>query len=325
MKMMNMMIEKSVLKLKTALMQVLCMSIVIVCTSACRNDRLPAEVNGGHVSLTSEEKNEQFAYEEAERAVAEGTITQEEFNSMDAPSEGLQQVPYENIEQPDALIGVSEVILFKSQFIISYNVETHCPNYVCWSLDRGRLRGDAQRTDKFNFDPALSENARVDYYDYNGSGYDRGHMCPAGDNKNSMKAMEESFLMTNICPQNHALNSGAWNDLEMQCRQWAKDYGTVYICCGPIFDSKNPRTIGKRKDMKVAVPDRFFKVLLTMGKEPKAIGFIYPNANTNKDIRDYAVSVDEVEKITGMDFFYQLDNKQEKAIESVCKPAQWGI
>ena len=137
--------------------------------------------------------------------------------------------------------------------------------------------------------------------------------------------MDESFCMTNICPQNHNLNTGAWNDLEMQCRSWAKNYGTLYICCGPIFDSPNPKTIGRRQGLKIAVPDRFFKVVLALGRVPKAIGFIYPNRACDGDMRDYAVSVDKVEKETGMDFFYQLEDKQEKELERVCNPASWGI
>lgn len=290
---------------------------------ACGNmgDKLPAEVNGQAIVVSSAERNAAFAEEEAERTAS----FEAERQRIEAPEEGLSQTPYENLEQPAQLTKVSEMIMFKSQFIISYNVQTLCPNYVCWSLNSQRANGKVQRTNKFYADNAMGESSKVDFYDYNGSGYDRGHMCPAGDNKNTQKAMEESFMMTNICPQNHDLNTGAWNDLEVQCRSWAKNYGTLYICCGPIFDSKTPKTIGQRKKMKIAVPDRFFKVILTMGRVPKAIGFIYPNEPCNGDMREYAVSVDKVEKETSMDFFYQLEDKQEKELEKVCNPGAWGI
>ncbi len=290
---------------------------------SCGNmgDKLPAEVNGQAVVVSSAERNATFAEEEAEKIAN----FEDERQRIEAPEEGLSQTPYENLEQPAQLTKVSEMIMFKSQFIISYNVQTLCPNYVCWNLTSKRANGKVQRTNKFYADNAMGERSRVDFYDYNGSGYDRGHMCPAGDNKNTQKAMEESFLMTNICPQDHNLNTGAWNDLEVQCRSWAKNYGTLYICCGPIFDKKTPKTIGQRKNMKIAVPDRFFKVLLTLGRVPKAIGFIYPNEACSGDMRDYAVSVDQVEKETGMDFFYRLDDKQEKPLEKECNPAAWGI
>lgn len=228
-------------------------------------------------------------------------------------------------ERPRKLCNTEETLLYKSQFIISYNGTTRCPNYVCWSLTSSRAKGRVRRSNNFHADNAVGERSRVDAYDYSGSGYDRGHMCPAGDNKNSIKAMDESFCMTNICPQNHQLNIDAWNELGVLCRSWAKDYGTVYICCGPIFDQTTPITIGRRKDMKVAVPDRFFKVVLTLGRVPKAMGFIYPNRPCFGDVRDYAVSVDNVENETGMDFFYQLDDKLERRLEAECNPAAWGI
>lgn len=291
---------------------------------ACKGDRLPSEVNGVGVSASSAEKNAVYASQEMEAAAAQDAADGYYETEEEREAE-LAITPYENLEQPDALQGRQEFLLFKSQFIISYDVNKLCPNYVCWSLTSNRANGRVQRSDNFHGDPAMNERTRVETFDYNGSGYDRGHMCPAGDNKNTSKAMDESFGMTNICPQNHNLNVGLWNDLEIQCRSWAKNYGTVYICCGPIFDNPNPKTIGQRRNLKIAVPDRFFKVVLTLGRVPKAIGFIFPNRACGGDMRDYAVSVDKVEKETDMDFFFQLDDKQEKQLEKECNPAAWGI
>lgn len=229
------------------------------------------------------------------------------------------------LERPGKLRGVPEKMLQKSQFLISYNVERLCPNYVCWCLTEERVRGQEKRSNKFHADMDVEEAFRVQPLDYNGCGYDRGHMCPAGDNKLTKLAMDESFCMTNICPQDHDLNIDAWNELEKQCRLWAKYDGTLYICCGPVFDSVSSKTIGRRKGMRIAVPDGFFKVLLMLGRVPKAIGFVYPNRPCEGDIRDYAVSVDEVERLTGFDFFVNLNDKQEKVLESECNPAAWGI
>ena len=158
----------------------------------------------------------------------------------------------------------STKLLQKEGFFVSYNTTTLCPNYVAWELTSSESKGKiAERTNWFEEDNTLSEDVQVKYSDYSNSRYDRGHMCPSGDNKYSQKAMEDCFLMTNICPQAKNLNKGAWNDLEMQCRYWAKKYGSVYIACGPIFDSDHPKTIGKRR--KISVPDRFFKVVMTYG------------------------------------------------------------
>ena len=229
------------------------------------------------------------------------------------------------MEMPMRLKDRPERILQKTDFVISFNPETNCPNYVAWYLSANRAKGhNVKRKDEFNGDPTIPSQQRIETQDYYNSRYDRGHMCPSGDNKHSRQAMEDCFLMTNMCPQSHTLNTGAWNDLEQECRRWAKNYGAVAIACGPIFDTKNPLRIGRRGH-RVAVPDRFFKVVLMNGRIPKAIGFIYPNRGTNKSMRTFAVSVDEVERITGIDFFYQLDDNTEKRIEAECNPAAWNI
>lgn len=284
-------------------------------------DKMPHEVSKMLPAMSSAARNAVFADREAGEAAADRAEKDGAKTSKRQP----RRRAYKNLERPAELQGRAETILMKSQFIISYDTVRLCPNYVCWSLDADRVNGKAKRTNKFHADPVMTGCSRVEAYDYNNSRYDRGHMCPAADNKNSEVAMEESFCMTNICPQNQSLNRGAWNELEQLCREWARDYGTVYICCGPIFDRDKPRKIGTRKDVKISVPDRFFKVILFLGRESKAIGFICPNEPCTADIRDYAVSVDEVEEITGIDFFYQLDDKQEEELERVCNPGAWGI
>ena len=284
-------------------------------------DKLPSEIVDALPAISSAARNAVYAAQE----LAEAEAKMAEKEAQEAPSGGLSRRVYENLEQPAELCGKKEIILMKSQFIISYDTETLCPNYVCWSLDADRVNGTVGRSDNFHADPVLTGSCAVEKYDYSGSGYDRGHMCPAADNKNSEVAMDESFCMTNICPQNQSLNRGAWNELEQLCRDWARDYGTIYICCGPIFDSPKHRKIGTRSDVKISVPDRFFKVVLFLGRVSKAIGFIYPNEACYEDIRDYAVSVDEVEEITGMDFFFQLDDELEEQLEKECNPGAWGI
>ena len=145
------------------------------------------------------------------------------------------------------------------------------------------------------------------------SGYDRGHMCPAGDNKWDRQALRETFLFTNCCPQLHSLNSGDWNDLEIQCREWARRYGDIYIVCGPVFMNRQHRTIGKNR---VVVPEAFFKVVLCMNGTPRAVGFIYRNEGGRHKMMSYVNSVDEVERITGFDFFAALPDNIERRVEA---------
>lgn len=307
---------------------VICLSLVAlvrganyVVSSCSGGDKLPSELSEVLPAVSSAARNAVYAAQEAEEAEAERV----EKAAEEAPAGALTRRVHESLEQPAALSGRRETMLVKSQFIVSYDIDNLCPYYVCWSLDADRVKGTVGRTDNFHADPVMTGDCRVETSDYSGSGYDRGHMCPAADNKNSEVAMDESFCMTNICPQNQNLNRGAWNELEQLCRDWARDYGTLYVCCGPIFDSDKPRKIGTRSDVKISVPDRFFKVLLYMGRVSRAIGFVFPNKECYEDIRDYAVSVDEVERITGMDFFFHLDDELEDKLESECNPGAWGI
>lgn len=206
-----------------------------------------------------------------------------------------------------------EFVLKRTGYTVSYNPFYKNPNWVAWELTREETKGGAERTDRFVPDPDLPE-PRAQHSDYTRSGYDRGHMAPAADMKWSKTAMKESFYMSNICPQVGNLNRGDWNDLEETCRNWAAKYGTVYISCGPIFDTKSPKRIGKNK---VGIPDRFFKVVLIYNrKNPMAMGFVFDNKPRSQHLKKYMVTVDSIEKITGLDFFSKLPDNIENKIEA---------
>lgn len=216
--------------------------------------------------------------------------------------------------------GVPEQMLRRAGYTASYNKATKLPNWVAWHLTADRTTGPAKRSG-VDFQADMDVPApRAEDSDYYGSGYDRGHMCPAADNKYSEKAMEESFLFTNMCPQNGNLNRGDWNEMEQACRRWAKEYGGVYIVCGPILYKGKHKTIGKNE---VVVPEAFFKVVLRTGETPKAIGFIYKNAEGNRPKGDYVNTVDEVERITGIDFFTSLPDDVENKVEATADIADW--
>ena len=149
---------------------------------------------------------------------------------------------------------------------------------------------------------------------------DHGHLCPAGDCKWSKEAMRQSFLLTNMCPQNSDLNRGDWEELESRCRGWARHYGDIYIAAGPIFYNSDYETIGSGE---VGVPDAFFKVVLYYGKKPKALGFIYPNNGESHKIQHYVTTVDDVEEKTGIDFFHNLPDDIEAKVESVADINKW--
>ena len=223
------------------------------------------------------------------------------------------------IEIPQTLPAVQEQILVRKAYTVSYNSETKCPNWVAWHLTAEHADGEVERDKKFyeDFDvPA----PRATNEDYRGSGWSRGHMCPAGDNKWDEEAMSQSNLLSNMCPQNGSLNSGLWNKIERDCRKWAKKYGDVYIVCGPVLLNKKHETIGPNK---VVVPEAFFKVILCMGAEPKAIGFIVRNDGGKKKIDQFINTVDDVERITGHDFFPALPDDIEDAVEAETDINEW--
>lgn len=202
---------------------------------------------------------------------------------------------------------------------ISFNEKCHIPNWVSWELTDEETMGDVPRKDKFTSDPDIE--GCPDSWDYSYSGYDRGHMAPAGDMKWDSKAMEETFFMSNICPQVNALNTGAWKNLEEKCRLWAQIDGRIYIVCGPIIDEKPMELIG---DSRVWVPSRFFKAIIAPYSNPaRGIGFIMPNEKVKGGMQPCAVTIDEIERITGHDLFPALPDDIEAELESQCNFNQW--
>ena len=256
-----------------------------------------------------------------ESAELQEVITRDENNS-ETPEREVAGKGNEGLEIPAPLKNSGELILKRTGYVVSYNAETKLPNWVAWHLTAERCTGNAKRQQKEFHEDEDVPTPRATDWDYYNSRFDRGHMCPAGDNKWSERAMHESFLFTNICPQNPNLNRGDWNEMENQCRKWAKEYGDVYIVCGPILYKGKHKTIGKNK---VVVPEAFFKVVLCMNGTPKAIGFIYKNEAGNRPKGDYVNSVDEVERITGIDFFPSLPDKTEQKVEKEANAADWGI
>lgn len=225
-------------------------------------------------------------------------------------------------EIPAPLNDRPEQILHRRGYTASYNQTTKTPNWVAWHLTAAHTRGRIQRSEEvFTEDEDIAKGLRATDNDYYNSRYDRGHMCPAGDNKWDQQAMTQSFLFTNICPQNHGLNKYEWNDLEMLCRDWARKYDAIDIVCGPLFTSSGQqKTIGRNK---VWVPDAFFKVVLCRQGTPKAIGFVYRNEGKKQDMNDAVRSIDEIERLTRMDFFPALDDNIETRIEAHANLSDW--
>ena len=217
----------------------------------------------------------------------------------------------------------SQILSYKG-FTVSYNNNTRLPNWVAYELTATEVAGDLPRKDKFRSDPAAN-GPQANKEDYRNSGWDRGHMAPAADMKWDAEAMGESCYFTNICPQNPQLNGGDWKELEEKCRKWAEKHGRLYIACGPIILGNEHGTIGANE---VIIPDKFYKVVLArINGEYRGAGFIFHNSPlrkskisgkppVNRPLESYLVPIDEVEAITGIDFFPALPADTQNRVES---------
>lgn len=231
--------------------------------------------------------------------------------------EGIQQL--DNLTYVKTAPGLKEEIINYKGMTVSFNPELHIPNWVAWELTAEEARGTESRADKFFNDPDVEGCPWPE--DYSGSGYDRGHMAPAGDMKWDREAMAETFRMTNIIPQDGGLNRGTWKKIEEKCRARVMKDSAVIIVCGPVLSEAPRDYIGSSR---VAVPQRLFKVVLSpWAKTPQAVGFLMDNGAVPGGMQAAAVTVDEVEAVTGHDFFSALPDSIENDLESKVNFTRW--
>ena len=210
-------------------------------------------------------------------------------------------------------------------YISSYNTETLIPNWVAYELTAEETAGERRREGiEFRMDPSLKGCTQAMREDYAGSGWTKGHLMPAADAAFESGAMAETFYFTNICPQDETLNAGDWQYLEKKVRQWANRYGSIWVVTGPIIGENRYGTIGEHD---VVVPDSFYKALLI--RKPNgsysAIAFVMDNDDERYFLKDCQMNVDELEALTGFDFFPGLDDTIEEKVESSVRLSDWGI
>ena len=230
--------------------------------------------------------------------------------------------PSNSLEIPRLVSMAPNQVLKRKGYTTSYNSNTKNANWVAWNLTSEHSDGVWSRRgiSYIEDDEVIGPKQELDDWKYHNLPIDHGHMCPAGDNKWDKDAMVQSFLLTNMCPQNSNLNRGEWERLESRCRGWARHYGEIYIVAGPIFYSSDCVTIGHND---VGVPDAFYKVILRLGKQPAALGFIFPNKNPKFRMEHYVMTVDEVEEKTNIDFFFNLPDEIEVKVEAEADLHKW--
>lgn len=219
--------------------------------------------------------------------------------------------------------GESHEIHEHTGYTLCYREEYEQAEWVAYCFTRDELTKNANRSNNFQADPSISTGSATPE-DYTKSGYDRGHLAPAADLSWSEQAMDDSFYMSNMSPQAPSFNRGIWKKLEEKVRLWVEKFGTVYVVSGPILEKKASEytTIGKNQ---VSVPEYYYKALLARTEDGTftAIGFILPNEKRTESFYDFAVTIDEVEKRTNLDFFSALPDNIENIIESKIPLSDW--
>ena len=212
-------------------------------------------------------------------------------------------------------------IISHDYYTLSYNEQYEQAEWVAYLLPINTSKN-------VNFDrPFFIEDSKVkthsaDWRNYKNSGYDKGHLCPAGDMKISKKAFDDTFYTSNISPQLHEFNEGVWNRLEQKARYWSTKYDGLYIVTGGVLNSKL-KTIGKER---VAVPEYFYKILLRQNNENYSmIAFLIPNKKSELPLYTFVVSVDDIEQKTGIDFFPTLEDQEEGKLEKSSSYKEWSF
>lgn len=230
-----------------------------------------------------------------------------------ADTDSLVQLPVDEIGSLEIpALNVSAPILRHIGYAFQYAEKQEQAYWVAYELTKEETQKGYERSNDFREDPLVSTGSAQDA-DYKRSGYDRGHLAPAADMSWSQQAMQESFYYSNMSPQDPSFNRGIWKRLEEQVRSWAVENEKIYVVTGPVLNGK----LSEIGPDGVDVPKYYYKVILDYtGEEVKAIGFIMPNEGSKKDIQSYAYAVDQVEKVTGIDFYPKLKDASENKLES---------
>lgn len=205
-------------------------------------------------------------------------------------------------------------------YALSYNEKYEQPDFVVYLLTTDMLNPNStvQRSNDFRPDP-LIETRSAGLDDYRSSGFDRGHLCPAGDMSFSMDAMSESFYMSNMSPQVPSFNRGIWKKLETWVRSVAFRKDSLIVYTGPVLNIGVDTVIGSNR---VGVPKKYFKAIYSL-RERRGIAFLLENEKSQKSIKDYILSIDSLETVINIDLFSELPDSIEDLVEKTSEFDNW--
>jgi len=208
---------------------------------------------------------------------------------------------------------LSSFVIHRPGYSLAYDARKRNPAWVYEHLTADNIRGDVDRSNfRFKEDESIPAHLRSNAADYKGQGLDQGHMAPAANHRSTSEAMNDTFYLTNICPQCPQLNREYWAKLEKHVRDLTKDYRNVYVITGPLY---LPYNEGQRRFVKyqvigsndVAVPSHFFKVITLEDKQGKRElrAYILPNSviPSNTSLENFRTTAQKVEKAAGLILF----------------------
>lgn len=256
-------------------------------------------------------------------AIVIGIYAYEHYVSVEAKTEIIEsgKLPKEYTNTYFLPSSTTGEVVHHQNYSLSYNEDYEQAEWVAYELKASHLSSTNHKRPYFEIDEAVKTGA-ADWRNYKNSGYDRGHLCPAGDRRFTKEAHDETFLTSNISPQEHQFNAGVWNRLEQKVRYWAKKNDGVFVITGGVL-KEGLKRIG---DEDVAVPNQFYKVILdnTNGKF-KMLAFLVPHEDSDLPLYKFVVSVDEVEALTGIDFFPELEDSIENSLEASSSYKSWSF
>lgn len=232
------------------------------------------------------------------------------------PNGEITSIPFKKEFWPSSSF---DQLVYHDHYMLSYSEPHEQAEWVAYELKREHLTYDNRKRPYFIEDPKVKSKS-ADWRNYKGSGYDRGHLCPAGDRRFSEYAYNETFYTSNIAPQNRQFNAGIWNRLEIQIRDWCKRYGDLYVITGGVL-TDNLEEIGSED---VDVPNEFYKIVFRKdGDSIKSLAFVFPNTDSQKRLEAFLVSIDEIEVLTGIDFFFKKSENWQNEAESTDSSRGW--
>ena len=231
---------------------------------------------------------------------------------------GEQDPQYDNLSY--GIPGKANTIVNRPGYALGYIEYHEQPAWVIYIMTKAEATTKrARRTNKFRADPQIPTGSAT-LADYRRSGYDRGHLAPAADMAFSGQTMADSFFMSNMSPQKPAFNRGIWKELEALVRYFAITERKIVVVTGPILPKEKTVTIGANR---VTVPTHYYKVIFDLTPPRKMIGFILPNEGSDEPLAAFAVTVDAVEKATGLNFFSKVPKAEQDKLERTISVKAW--